>query len=138
MTEEGLISKADALLRVEAEEIFHLLVPQLSNDLSEDVLRDRFLARGAPASPGAASGTVCFDATKAAKLVAEGKSVILVRPETRPDDIQGITSAAGVVTSRGGVTSHAAVVTRGLGKPCIVGCEGIQVDLDAGLFLAKG
>ena len=138
MTEEGLISKADALLRVEAEEISHLLVPQLSNDLSEDVLTDRFLARGAPASPGAASGTVCFDATKAAKLVAEGKSVILVRPETRPDDIQGITSAAGVVTSRGGVTSHAAVVTRGLGKPCIVGCEGIQVDLDAGLFLAKG
>ena len=138
MTKEGLISKADALLRVEAEEISHLLVPQFSNNLSKDVLAGRFLARGAPASPGAASGIVCFDATTAVELTAVGKSVILVRPETKPDDIQGITSATGVVTSRGGVTSHAAVVTRGLGKPCIVGCEDIQVDLESRFFLSKG
>ena len=87
-------------------------------------------------SPGAASGTVCLDAIKAAEMAADGEAVVLVRPETKPDDIHGITAAAGVVTSRGGVTSHAAVVTRGLGKPCIVGCEAIQVDLDARLFTA--
>ena len=138
MANEGLITQSQALLRVDAEEISHLLVPQFSDDLPEEVLEDRFLARGAPASPGAASGTVCFDATKAAQLAADGVAVILVRPETKPDDIHGITAAVGVVTSRGGVTSHAAVVTRGLGKPCIVGCEGIQVDLEAGLFTAGG
>ena len=138
MANEGLITQSQALLRVDAEEISHLLVPQFSDDLPEEVLEDRFLARGAPASPGAASGTVCFDATKAAQLAAGGVAVILVRPETKPDDIHGITAAVGVVTSRGGVTSHAAVVTRGLGKPCIVGCEGIQVDLEAGLFTAGG
>jgi pyruvate,orthophosphate dikinase len=113
-------------------------VPQFSDDISDEVLEDLFLARGAPASPGAASGTVCFDATKAAELAEAGHDVILVRPETKPDDIHGITAAVGVVTSRGGVTSHAAVVTRGLGKPCIVGCEAIQVDLEAGLFTAAG
>ena len=136
MANEGLISQSQALLRVDAEEISQLLVPQFSDDISEVVLQDRFLARGAPASPGAATGTVCFDADKAARLNEAGVDVILVRPETKPDDIHGITAAVGVVTSRGGVTSHAAVVARGLGKPCIVGCEGIQVDLEAGLFTA--
>jgi len=136
MAHEGLITQDQALLRVDAEEISNLLVPQFSDDLDNDELEDRFLARGAPASPGAASGTVCFDANKAAQLAAAEVAVILVRPETKPDDIHGITAAVGVVTSRGGVTSHAAVVTRGLGKPCIVGCEGIQVDLEAGLFTA--
>ena len=136
MAHEGLITQDQALLRVDAEEISNLLVPQFSDDLDNDELEDRFLARGAPASPGAASGTVCFDANKAAQLAAAGVAVILVRPETKPDDIHGITAAVGIVTSRGGVTSHAAVVTRGLGKPCIVGCEGIQVDLEAGLFTA--
>jgi len=138
MANEGLISRSQALLRVDAEEISHLLVPHFSDDLSEEDLESRFLARGAPASPGAAAGTACFDAAKAAELAAAGEAVILVRPETKPDDIHGITAAVGVVTSRGGVTSHAAVVTRGLGKPCIVGCEGIQVDLEAGLFTANG
>ena len=138
MANEGLISQSQALLRVDAEELSRLLVPQFSDGLSEEDLEGRFLARGAPASPGAAAGAVCFDATKAAELAAGGEAVILVRPETKPDDIHGITAAVGVVTSRGGVTSHAAVVTRGLGKPCIVGCEGIQVDLDAGLFTANG
>jgi pyruvate,orthophosphate dikinase len=138
MVHEGLISQDQAILRVDAEEISRLLVPQFSDDISDDVMEDLFLARGAPASPGAASGTVCFDATKAAELAEAGQDVILVRPETKPDDIHGITAAVGVVTSRGGVTSHAAVVTRGLGKPCIVGCEAIQVDLEAGLFTAGG
>jgi len=136
MAHEGLITQDQALLRVDAEELSNLLVPQFSDDLDNDDLEDRFLARGAPASPGAASGTVCFDANKAAQLAAAEVAVILVRPETKPDDIHGVTAAVGVVTSRGGVTSHAAVVTRGLGKPCIVGCEGIQVDLEAGMFTA--
>jgi pyruvate,orthophosphate dikinase len=138
MAQEGLITQDQAILRVDAEEISNLLVPQFSDDIPDEVLEDLFLARGAPASPGAASGTVCFDATKAAELAEAGHDVILVRPETKPDDIHGITAAVGVVTSRGGVTSHAAVVTRGLGKPCIVGCEAIQVDLEAGLFTAAG
>ena len=138
MVNEGLITKSQALLRVDAEEISNLLVPQFSDDPDDGRLEGMFLGRGAPASPGAASGTVCFDATRAAELAAAGESVILVRPETKPDDIHGITAAVGVVTSRGGVTSHAAVVTRGLGKPCIVGCEDIQVDLDAGHFTANG
>ncbi|MED5587240.1 MAG: pyruvate, phosphate dikinase [Chloroflexota bacterium] len=136
MAHEGLITQDQALLRVDAEEISNLLVPQFSDDLDNDESENRYLARGASASPGAASGTVCFDANKAAQLADAGVAVILVRPETKPDDIHGITAAVGVVTSRGGVTSHAAVVTRGLGKPCIVGCEGIQVDLGAGLFTA--
>ena len=138
MVDEGLISQSQALLRVDAEEITNLLVPQFSDELSQEDLESRFLARGAPASPGAASGTVCFDATRAVDLAAAGEAVILVRPETKPDDIHGIIAAVGVVTSRGGVTSHAAVATRGLGKPCIVGCEGIQVDLEAGVFAANG
>jgi len=138
MVDEGLISQSQALLRVDAEEITNLLVPQFSDELSQENLESRFLARGAPASPGAASGTVCFDATRAVDLAAAGEAVILVRPETKPDDFHGIIAAVGVVTSRGGVTSHAAVVTRGLGKPCIVGCEGIQVDLEAGVFAANG
>ena len=138
MANEGLITRSQALLRVDAEELSRLLVPQFSEDLPEDILKDRFLARGAPASPGAASGIVCFDAARAADLAAAGEAVILVRPETKPDDIHGIIAAVGVVTSRGGVTSHAAVVTRGMGKPCIVGCEGIQVDLEAGVFTADG
>ncbi|NQW23808.1 MAG: pyruvate, phosphate dikinase [SAR202 cluster bacterium] len=138
MANEGLITQSQALLRVDAEEIGKLLVPQFSTDMPEEILKERFLARGAPASPGAASGVVCFDATKAAELAAAGEAVILLRPETKPDDIHGIAAAVGVITSRGGVTSHAAVVTRGLGKPCIVGCEGLQVNLEAGTFTADG
>ena len=130
MVHEGMIDREQALNRVNPEEITQLLVPQFAADLSEEGLEDRLLATGAGASPGAASGRVCFDADVAEDLARRGEQVILVRPETKPDDIHGIIAAAGVVTSRGGVTSHAAVVTRGLGKPCIVGCEGMQVDLE--------
>ena len=97
-----------------------------------------FLAVGSGASPGAAAGRVYFDADRAAAAAAQGVPVILVRAETKPDDIHGITASTGVLTSRGGVTSHAAVVTRGIGKPCIVGCEAVQVDLNQGLFVANG
>ena len=130
MVREGMISREEALRRVDPEEITQLLVPQFAADLSPEELDERLLATGAGASPGAASGRVCFDADVAEDLARRGEQVILVRPETKPDDIHGIIASAGVVTSRGGVTSHAAVVTRGLGKPCIVGCEGMQVDME--------
>jgi pyruvate,orthophosphate dikinase len=123
---------------VNPEEIIQLLVPQFKVDLGAEAVRSAFLARGAGASPGAASGRVYFDPDRAAAAVAQGMPVILVRPETKPDDIHGIIAAAGVVTSRGGLTSHAAVVTRGLGKPCIVGCEAVQVDLGQRLLVAGG
>ena len=130
MVREGMIDRKQALLRVDPEEITQLLVPQFAAGLPPNELAERLLATGAGASPGAASGLVCFDADVAEDLARRGERVILVRPETKPDDIHGIIAAAGVVTGRGGVTSHAAVVTRGLGKPCIVGCEGMQVDLE--------
>jgi pyruvate,orthophosphate dikinase len=138
MAREGLIKRSEALQRVDAEEITQLLVPQFANDLSREHLESSFVASGAAASPGAASGKAVFDADIAVDLVRKGVTVILVRPETKPDDIHGIIAAAGVVTSRGGVTSHAAVVTRGLGKPCIVGCEGLHVDPEQGLMVGNG
>ena len=138
MVREGMIDREQALQRVDPEEITQLLVPQFAADLSETDLEARLLATGAGASPGAASGRVCFDADVAEDLARRGEQVILVRPETKPDDIHGIIAAAGVVTSRGGVTSHAAVVTRGLGKPCIVGCEGLHVDPELGEMSGNG
>ena len=144
MVHEGMIDREQALKRVDPEEITQLLVPQFAANLAEEKLEERLLTTGAGASPGAASGRVCFDADVAEDLARRGEQVILVRPETKPDDIHGIIASSGVVTSRGGVTSHAAVVTRGLGKPCIVGCEGMQVDLELremsgnGLTLREG
>jgi pyruvate,orthophosphate dikinase len=138
MVQEGLIGRDEALQRVGPEEISQLLVPRFDVDVEPEEVQEAFLAQGAPASPGAASGQVCFDAAQAVEAAHQGIPVILVRPETKPDDIHGITVSAGVLTGRGGVTSHAAVVTRGMGKPCIVGCEEIQVDLDKGLFTANG
>ena len=138
MVHEGMIDRAQALKRVDPEEITQLLVPQFAADLAEEELEARLLATGAGASPGAASGRVCFNADVAEDLARRGEQVILVRPETKPDDIHGIIASTGVVTSRGGVTSHAAVVTRGLGKPCIVGCEGMQVDLELGEMSGNG
>ena len=138
MVREGMIDREQALKRVDPEEITQLLVPQFAADLSEGELAQRLVATGAGASPGAASGRVCFDADVAEDLARRGETVILVRPETKPDDIHGIIASAGVVTSRGGVTSHAAVVTRGLGKPCIVGCEGMHVDLELGEMSGNG
>jgi pyruvate, orthophosphate dikinase len=87
-----------------------------------------------PASPGAASGKVVFDADRAEEMARQGERVLLVRPETTPDDIHGIIAAQGILTSRGGMTSHAAVVARGMGKPCVSGCEELQIDLGKGLF----
>jgi len=122
MAQEGLLTPREALLRVEPEQLNQLLHPVLDESKSLNVL-----ATGLPASPGAAVGRVVFTADDA---VAKGKTqpVILVRGETVPDDIHGMEVAAGILTSRGGMTSHAAVVTRGMGKPCVAGCGAADVD----------
>ena len=130
MFEEGLVTKEQALLRVNPELLEQLLHPSLDPDAAVDPI-----ATGLPASPGAASGKCVFDADLAEKLGRGGEQVILVREETRPEDIHGFFASEGILTSRGGKTSHAAVVARGMGKPCVAGAEGIEVDV--ALRLAK-
>ncbi|MCP4300906.1 MAG: pyruvate, phosphate dikinase [Gammaproteobacteria bacterium] len=121
---EKLISREQALLRIEPELLEQLLHPSLDPDSTVEPI-----AMGLPASPGAASGKCVFDADLAEKLGKVGEQVILVREETRPEDIHGFFAAEGILTSRGGKTSHAAVVARGMGKPCVAGAEGIIVDV---------
>ena len=123
MFKEGLISKEKALLRVDPAMLEQLLVPQLSPDF-----KGKPLAVGLPASPGAASGKIVFDADTAEARGLKGEKIILVREETKPEDIHGFFQAQGILTSRGGKTSHAAVVARGMGKPCVSGCEAIHID----------
>lgn len=120
---EGKCSKEEALLRTDPAQLVQLLHRRI--DLAQT---PEPLARGLPASPGAAWGKVVFDANLAEKKGQEGQRVILVRSETTPDDIHGIVAAQGVLTSRGGMTSHAAVVARGMGKPCITGCDALRID----------
>ena len=122
LEKERLISKDEALLRVDPQSVEILFKPAFD----PDVLRERF-SKGLPASPGAAVGEVVFDPDEARSLSDDGHRVILVRTETSPDDIGGIAAAEGIVTSRGGMTSHAALVARGMGKPCVVGCEELMV-----------
>lgn len=124
MTEEELIDKNQALLRVKPEILEQLLFPRL--DPHADVTP---IASGLPASPGGASGVAVFDADQAEKMGRAGVKVILVREETKPEDIHGFFASQGILTSRGGKTSHAAVVARGMGKPCVAGAEGISVDV---------
>lgn len=121
---EGIIDKKNALLRVDPEQLDQLLHRRIDENFER-----KQLAKGLPASPGAATGKVVFDADEAELLANDGQKVILVRPETTPDDIHGIIAAQAVVTSRGGMTSHAAVVARGMGKACICGCEAMKIDL---------
>ncbi len=128
MVTEGLISREEAVLRVEPASLDQLLHPIIDPKAKIEVI-----AKGLPASPGAASGKVVFTADDAVKQAKKDK-VILVRPETTPDDIHGMDAAKGILTARGGMTSHAAVVARGMGKPCVAGCESIKVDLKAGKF----
>ncbi|GAO36523.1 pyruvate phosphate dikinase [Sulfuricella sp. T08] len=123
MFQEGLITKERALLRVEPSILEQLLVPQLSPDF-----HGKSLAQGLPASPGAASGKIVFDADTAEIRGRTGEKIILVREETKPEDIHGFFQAQGILTSRGGKTSHAAVVARGMGKPCVSGCEQIVIN----------
>jgi pyruvate,orthophosphate dikinase len=132
MVKEGLITEKEALERVELEKLVYLLKPSV--DPKVDV---KPLTKGLNASPGAATGKVVFTVNDAIIYSRKGEPVILVRPETKPEDIQGVAAAAGVLTSRGGMTSHAAVVARALGKPAVTGAEEIQIDLDHELFRVR-
>ena len=123
MVNEGLISEVEALLRIQPDMLEQLLHPRLDPDAKAEVL-----AQGLPASPGAASGKMVFDADRAESKAKLGEKVILVREETKPDDIHGFFAAQGILTSRGGKTSHAAVVARSMGKPCVSGCEAIVIN----------
>jgi len=126
MVDEGLISKEGAIKNlVEPGHIDQMLHPQLAND---DISPNDILGKGLPASPGAAVGKVVFDSEEAERANNDGDSVILVRIETSPEDVGGMSSAEGILTSRGGMTSHAAVVARGWGKPCVAGCGDIVID----------
>src|SRR4030081_1212822 len=126
LANEGLISKKDAVSRIDPASLDQLLHPTIDPNAKRDVI-----ATGLPASPGAASGEIVFSSDEAAKLQADGRKVILVRIETSPEDIHGMHAAEGILTTRGGMTSHAAVVARGMGKPCVSGCGTIRVDYNA-------
>jgi len=135
MESEGLISKDDALLRIEPRHVVQLLLPRFDEAAKADAdAAGKLIATGVGASPGAAVGEVCFDPDRAEHLAQGGKRVILVRPETAPDDFHGMIVSQGILTSRGGTSSHAALVARGLGKPCIVGAETVRVNLETRTF----
>jgi pyruvate,orthophosphate dikinase len=131
MVKHGLISRQEAVSRVSPEHIEQLLHP-----IVDPAFPATLLALGLPASPGAASGQVVFDADEAKSLASSGEQVILVRHETNPDDFHGMVAAKAIVTARGGVTSHAAVVARGMGKCCVVGCSALEIDYAKQLFTA--
>ena len=127
MAEEGLITRDEALLRIDPIALDQLLHPTLDPDAQKTVI-----TQGLPASPGAAAGEIVLSADRAEELAAAGKSVILVRLETSPEDIHGMHAAAGILTARGGMTSHAAVVARGMGRACVSGAGELRFDETAG------
>ena len=133
LTEEGIISREEAVSRIEPAQLNQVLHPYIDPEADLEVL-----AEGLPASPGAATGKVVFTADEAEERGEPGEAVILVRRETNPDDVHGMARAGGVLTALGGMTSHAAVVTRGFGKPAVVGCKAIEIDPDAGKFDVNG
>jgi len=126
MAEEGLISREEAVARIDPGQLDQLLHPRIDPSAELEVA-----AQGLNASPGAACGSIVLDADLAEERGLAGESVILVRWETTPDDIHGLIQASGILTAHGGMTSHAAVVARGMGKPCVAGCEGLTIDLEA-------
>jgi pyruvate, orthophosphate dikinase len=127
MVDEGLISREEAVARIDPKQLDQLLHPMIDPEAEY-----RVAAKGLNASPGAATGKIVLDADTAEDRGKAGEDVILVRWETTPDDIHGLLEARGVLTAQGGMTSHAAVVARGMGKPCVAGCEGLAIDLDGG------
>ena len=129
MANEGLITEEEAIMRLEPSQLDQLLHPTISPNAVRDVI-----VKGLPASPGAAVGQVVFDSNEAAHLAEAGRAVILVRVETSPEDIHGMHAARAIVTARGGMTSHAAVVARGMGRPCVCGAGTLQIDTEAGVF----
>ncbi|RME86427.1 MAG: pyruvate, phosphate dikinase, partial [Caldilineae bacterium] len=131
MAEEGLISREEAVMRVTPEQVDFFLHPQFDAEAKKAAQADgRLLAKGLNVSPGAAVGVVAFDADLAEAWAKDGKEVIMVRPETKPDDVHGMLAAQGILTSRGGRTSHAALVARQFGKPAVVGVASLEIDLD--------
>ncbi len=133
MVNEGVIRPAEAVARIDAEALDQLLHPTIDPDAPRTVI-----GAGLPASPGAASGEVVFSADAAEALKSQGRACILVRVETSPEDIHGMHAAAGILTLRGGMTSHAAVVARGMGRPCVSGAGGLRIDAAAGRLYAGG
>ena len=130
---EGVIDAEEAVMRIDANALDQLLHPTIDPTAHKQVV-----ARGLPASPGAASGEIVFDSDDAEKLKGQGREVILVRTETSPEDIHGMHAAAGILTTRGGMTSHAAVVARGMGRPCVCGAGMLRIDAKAGTMTAGG
>ncbi|MBF0179813.1 MAG: pyruvate, phosphate dikinase [Magnetococcales bacterium] len=133
MVREGLITPAEAIRRVKPEDLNQLLHPTI-----DPKARRTVLAEGVAASPGAAVGQVVFTPDDAVQWVADGHKVLLLREETSPEDIHGMHAAAGIITARGGATSHAAVVARGMGRPCVSGCHDLEIDIKAGICHVKG
>jgi pyruvate,orthophosphate dikinase len=139
MVTEGLISEQEAVKRVEPIQVYQLLLPRFDESEKQKAEEEgKLLAKGLNASPGAATGKAIFDADRAEQLGKAGTPVVLVRPETSPDDVHGMLVAKGILTARGGATSHAAVVARGLGLPCVAGTEGIRVHEEERLFRVVG
>ncbi|MCD6518754.1 MAG: pyruvate, phosphate dikinase [Anaerolineae bacterium] len=139
MVNEGIISKEEALLRVTPEQVDVMLHPRFDPEAKEAAkARGDLLAVGLNASPGAATGVAIFDAKRAMQRAEAGESVILVRPETSPEDVGGMLLSKGVLTQHGGATSHAAVVARGNNLPCVVGCEDLDIDVEARQFTVNG
>jgi pyruvate,orthophosphate dikinase len=139
MVEEGLIDEKEALRRVEPAQLLQLLAPIFETAAKEKAIKEgRLLAVGLNAGPGAASGRVVFSAERAVEMAAKGEKVILTRTETSPEDIAGMAKAVGILTSTGGTTSHAAVVARGMGKSCIVGCGALHIDYASRTMTVKG
>ena len=133
LANEGLITKQEAICRIEPETLDQLLHPTLDPDAPKQLL-----LRGLPASPGAASGEIVLDADSAEYIANQGRKVILLRVETSPEDIHGMHAAAGILTARGGMTSHAAVVARGMGRPCVSGAGELRIDIEAGRIFMGG
>ena len=139
MVDEGLITEDEAIARVESEQLIQLLAPVFPGKEKESAIKGgRFVGKGLPAGPGAACGRIAFTAEHAVAMAEEGKPVILVREETSPEDIAGMHASVGILTTRGGMTSHAAVVARGMGKTCVVGAGDIVVDAAHGQVRARG
>ena len=125
MESEGIITREEAVMMVDANNITNLLHPQFIENQDRELF-----TKALNASPGAAVGEIVFDTGKAEEEAAKGKKLILVRDETSPEDINGMYSSVGILTTRGGMTSHAAVVARGIGKPCVVGAESLTLDIE--------
>jgi pyruvate, orthophosphate dikinase len=133
LVKEGILTKKEAIMMVQPETLNQLLHPRL-----DPKAKKILLAKGLPASPGAASGEIVFDSDKAQELADAGKKVLLVRHETSPEDIHGMNCSQGILTAKGGMTSHAAVVARGMGKPCVAGCSALHLDAKRLILTVSG